>query len=101
MRNGVKEDILLERAPADTISYSWRIKHKNDLQPRLLPDGSVGLYSADPALYGNLQIADEESQKLIDSARQKGDKTHLAFVLPAPYIKGLDGKKQYEEVIYP
>ncbi len=100
MRNGVKEDILLSQAPGDTAQYAWRLGLGSKLTARMLPDGSVGIYSADPTLYGNLQISDAKSRKLVDAARARGDKSALKYVLPKPYIKSLDSKKQYGDVSF-
>jgi len=58
----------------------------------MMADGSVGIYSANPNLFGNIQVGDTKSQQLLEKARKKGAKDTLAFVLPAPFIKTTDGK---------
>jgi hypothetical protein len=100
-RNGIKEDILLGRAPsATTQHYSWKLELGDKLEAKLLPDGSVGMYSANQYLYGSLQVADEKSQKLVDNARKSGQKDSLVFVLPRPFMVDASGKKNYEDVSY-
>jgi hypothetical protein len=102
MRNGLKEDIILNNAPSssDTLSYSWNLEMGSNLTAKLLDDGSVGVYSADPNLYGNLQVGDAKSQQLVDAAKQKGNKTNLAFLIPKPYIKDMAGKRNYDDVSF-
>ncbi len=98
--NGVKEDILLERAPSKVIEYSWNLELGDKLEAKQMPDGSIGIFAADPLLYGDLQVADDKSQKLVDRARENGEKTHMVFNLPAPYIIDAEGRKNIEDVSY-
>jgi hypothetical protein len=97
-KNGVKEDIILAKAPGNEIRFSWRLELGNELQAKLMANGDVGIYSANPYLFGNVQVSDDKSQKLIDNARKSGAKTNLAFVLPAPYISESAGGKNYQDV---
>ena len=98
-KNGVKEDIILTKAPAKTASWQWQLGLGDKLSAKLLPNGSVGIFSSSPFLFGNLTVSDAKSQKLVDAAR-KTDRTNLAFVIPAPYIKDAKGFKNYEDVSF-
>ncbi len=96
-RNGLKEDIVLTGAPGKTAQWQWKLELGDKLSAKLLPNGGVGIYSASPNLYGNLQISDAKSQALVDKARTT-DKSYLAFVLPAPFIKDGRGVENREDV---
>ena len=98
-KNGLKEDIVLTKAPARTASWQWRLGLGDKLSAKLLPDGSVGIFAANPNLYGNIQINDAKSQALIDKARTT-DKTYLLFAIPAPYIKNAQGQTLKEDVSF-
>ena len=98
-KNGVKEDIVLSKAPAKTASWQWQLGLGDKLSAKLLPNGGIGIFSANPSLFGDITISDAKSQALIDKAR-KTDRTNLAFVIPAPYIKDAKGIKNYEDVSF-
>ncbi len=99
-RNGIKEDIILSKAPGNTFTRSWKFDLGTKLEAKLLPNGSIGIFSADPSLFGDITISDEKSQKLIDVARKKGDKTSLAFIIPAPNIKDAKGNTSYKDTSF-
>ncbi len=93
-KNGIKEDIVLDKAPnKDNLEWKWQLNLGDKLEARLLPDGSVGIFSASPYLYGNLQVSDPKDQQLVDKARKK-DKTYQVFAIPAPYI--IDGQNSID-----
>ncbi len=98
-KNGVKEDIVLSKAPGKTASYSWELELSDKLTAKLMPDGSVGIFAANPSLYGNLQVSDEKSQKLINKAKTT-DKNYQIFTIPAPYIKNSKGQTLTEGVSF-
>ncbi|GEM_PF-1293066 len=98
-KNGIKEDIILTKAPSRTGSWQWHLGLGDKLAAKLLPDGSVGIFAANPNLYGNLQINDAASQALVDKART-ADKTYQIFAIPAPYIKNAKGQTLKEDVNY-
>ncbi|OYW86535.1 hypothetical protein B7Z17_00150, partial [Candidatus Saccharibacteria bacterium 32-49-10] len=99
--NGIKSDILLTQAPgSDTKTYSWDLGLDSTLEARMLPDGGVGIYSADPTLYGDLQISDQKSQELVDKARKNAKKNTLVFELPKPFILDANNKQVYAGVSY-
>lgn len=85
--NGVKEDILLKSSSADRLDFSYRLSYPSDLQPKLMPDGSVGFYSGNPVLYGNITYGSASDKLAVEKARQSSPKVYLMFVMPAPIIK--------------
>ena len=98
-RNGIKEDIILSKAPgSDTYTKSWTLNLGDKLEAKMLPNGGVGIYSADSMLFGNVQASDAKDQALIDKARKNGQKTNLAFVIPAPYVTYSSGQKDFQNV---
>ncbi|HSH56085.1 MAG TPA: hypothetical protein VK983_04650, partial [Candidatus Limnocylindrales bacterium] len=100
-KNGIKEDIILSRVPKGGVAtYSWKLDLGPELEARLMPDGAVGIFSANPYLFGNLQISDDKSKGLIEKARKNGKKEHLAFVLPAPYLIDAAKQKNYKDVSF-
>ena len=98
-KNGIKEDIILTKAPAKTASWQWQLNLGDKLSAKIMPDGSVGVFAASPNLYGDITISDAKSQALIDKARTI-DKTYQIFAIPAPYIKNAKGQTLKEDVNY-
>jgi hypothetical protein len=83
--DGLKEDVVLTK-PIDSKTLSYKLDLPNTLEARLNPDGSVGVYSASPALFGNVSISNDKDQALIDKARQNSTKDTPIFTIPAPVI---------------
>lgn len=98
-KNGVKEDIILTKAPGKTASWQWKLGLSDKLSAKLMPDGSVGIFAANPNLYGNLQISVPKSQSLVDKARTN-DKSYEIFDIPAPFIKNAKGQTLSEDVSF-
>lgn len=92
--NGLKEDIVVQHATADTMSFTYKLDLPKTLAVKSLPDGSggIGIYSADPTLYSNASANGKSDEAALQKARENGDKTNLVFGLPSPTIKTLDGK---------
>jgi N-acetylneuraminic acid mutarotase len=90
--NGMKEDIVLSHNVGDQLSFTYQLNLPDTLSAKVLDDGSVGIYSADPALFGNVQFASDEDRSKVMSARTSASKDHLLFALPAPVIKDSTGK---------
>ena len=88
--NGLKDDIVLTKNIGDGVSYAYKLNLPSGLQARMLEDGSLGIYSADTSLYGNISYGSDKDHKLIDEARKNAKKDHLVFVLPPPTIKQYD-----------
>jgi N-acetylneuraminic acid mutarotase len=92
--NGLKEDIVVPRATSDTMTFSYRLELPKTLEIRALPDGSggIGIYSADPSLFGNISYGSDSDRASVEKARENGVKNTLVFGLPSPVIKTPDGR---------
>lgn len=84
--NGLKEDIILEDPSADSASFSYELKLPKELEARLTEQGGLGIYSADPSLFGTISYGTPDDEARVMSARTDGKKDHLVFALPAPII---------------
>ena len=93
--NGLKEDIVAHKVTGDTLSFTYRLNLPKTLQAKVVPDsgGAIGIYAADPALYGNISYATDADRANVEKARENGEKTQLVFGLPTPVIKTPDGKQ--------
>ncbi len=89
--NGMKEDIVLSHNIGDSLHFSYKLNLPSTLEAKIQDDGSVGIFSADPALFGDISYGDNTDQVKIESARQHATKSHLLFALPAPVIKQSTG----------
>jgi hypothetical protein len=86
--NGLKEDIVLGSAPASgNFGLTYKLQLPAELAAKPLPGGGIGIYSADPSLYGNITYGDSASQLKVMEARKNSAKTNLVFALPSPVIK--------------
>lgn len=91
--NGMKEDIVLPRFVGKELSYSYTLDLPSTLEARLQDDGSVGIFSADPILFGDVSTASDMDAEKLKSAREQGEKNHLLFAIPAPVIVQSGGDK--------
>jgi hypothetical protein len=85
--NGLKEDIVLDHFSRDAAKFSYDLNLKHGLVARLRPEGSVGIYAADPALYGNISFSSDADRQQVEKARENGPKSYLMYEIPAPVIK--------------
>jgi len=90
--NGLKEDIVMTKNLGDTLSYGYRLQLPSTLEARLLDDGSVGIFSADPTLFGNISFGSKEDEARVMDARKNALKKHLLFSIPAPVVKDQNGE---------
>lgn len=92
--NGIKEDVILT-SPIDSDEYILRydLKLPKTLEARMLEDGSLGIFSADPRLYGNITYGGDNDKAKVQSARETGAKDNLVFGIPAPVINEQGGVK--------
>jgi len=90
--NGVKEDIVLNGAPADRVQYDYKLSLDDGLEARLGSNGAIGVWSGDPALFGNITYSSDADRAKVEAARKNADKTYLMFEIPAPVVKQTDGK---------
>lgn len=87
--NGLKEDILLDKAPKDGhLSLRFKLQLPKTLEARVNPEThEVGIYSADPMLFGNISYGSDADRQSVMKARENSPKNSLVFVIPAPVIK--------------
>ena len=90
--NGVQEDIIYASAPRGTVKLQYKLKLPSTLQARMMSGGNLGIYSASPALFGNISYGSPTDEQKVLEARQKSVKDNLVFVLPAPQIITTDGQ---------
>jgi N-acetylneuraminic acid mutarotase len=83
---GVKEDILLNEASGNEMSFDYKLGLKSGLEARMEKDGSIGIYG-NPLFSGNIASGSAKDTALLEKARQNADKTTLLFAIPAPIIK--------------
>jgi hypothetical protein len=85
---GLKEDIVLEKAPAaDRVQFDYSLNLPEGVEVRLDQDGSVGFYSATPELYGDISYGSGNDFEMVRKARVAAPKTYLMFRIPAPTIR--------------
>ena len=84
--NGLKEDMVLTRPVGNMFSFSYKLNLPKELEARLEGDGSIGIYSADPVLFGNVSYGSDADYEKLQSARESAPKNNLVFALPAPVI---------------
>ncbi|HSX04985.1 MAG TPA: hypothetical protein VLF69_00770 [Candidatus Saccharimonadales bacterium] len=91
--NGLKEDIVVQKATSDTMSFRYHLNLPKTLAIKPIPNsgGAIGVYSADPALFGNISFGTDADRALVEKAREKGDKTQLVFGIPSPVIRDTGG----------
>lgn len=95
---GMKENVVLYKSPGNEFSMSYKLDLPKSLEARLIPEtGEVGIYSADPALFGNISYGSSNDQSLVENARNTSEKTYLTFKIPAPVVLGL-GKTDQKSV---
>lgn len=84
--NGMKEDIVLPKFIGKELSYSYKLHLPKELTAKIQADGSVGIFSADPVLFGQVSTSSDMDAVKLKSAREQGEKNHLLFAIPAPVI---------------
>lgn len=87
--NGLKEDILLDKAPENgRLALRFKLNLPKTLEARVDPDThEVGIYSADPTLFGNISYGSDTDRQSVMKARENSPKNYRVFVIPAPIIK--------------
>jgi hypothetical protein len=96
--NGLKEDVILT-TPTDSTTLTYKLNLPSSLEARLNADGSVGIYSVDASLFGNITYGSDADQASIEKARTNGKKTNLVFLIPAPVITQT-GKTATDQATY-
>lgn len=87
--NGLKEDILLDKAPeGGQLSMRFKLNLPKTLEARIIPHSQeVGIYSADPTLFGDISYGSDADRQSVMRARENSPKNYLVFAIPAPIIK--------------
>ena len=99
LATGVKEDILLTKATADTQSYSFNLNLGDSLEARTLSDGSIGIYGNN-IFSGNVSTGTDADANLLQKARSSAPKDTLIFRIPKPVITESGGKKSGASALY-
>ncbi len=82
----VKEDIVLQSAGKDRISFDYELGLSDGLSAKLEKDGSVGIYGSDLPLYGSVATGSDKDAELLQKAKENAPRTKLLFGIPAPII---------------
>lgn len=87
--NGLREDIIVNKAPKNSsYIFGYHLDLPDTLEARAIDDGgAIGIYSADPSLFGNVSYGSSSDQSLVMTARKKSAKNYLVFTIPAPVIE--------------
>lgn len=84
---GVKEDILLGKPGKDKMVFNYEIADLHSgLEPRLEPNGAIGVYGSDMPINGDVATGSEKDKELLEKARQNNSKNKLFFTIPAPVV---------------
>jgi hypothetical protein len=83
----MKEDIILNSYQGDAMSFSYKLDLPEGTEARMESNGSVGVYSVDATLLGNVTAGTDKDKALLENARKNGAKNTLLFTFPAPFIK--------------
>src|SRR6266496_2599512 len=68
--NGMQEDIVLSHEIGDSALFTYKFNLPNTLEARPMDDGLIGIYSADPALFGNISYGSDADQERVMEARE-------------------------------
>ena len=90
--SGLQEDVIYDKAPKTAVSLRYRLSLPSSLAARMMPNGSLGIYSGDPALFGNISYGSPADQLKVAEARQHAVKNNLVFILPVPQVITSDGR---------
>jgi N-acetylneuraminic acid mutarotase len=86
-QNGLREDVVINHKTGDSQTLSYKLNLPKYLQAKMLPNGSIGIYSASPNLYGHINYSSSNDQQVIERARLNSPKNYLAFALTAPTVE--------------
>ncbi len=91
--NGMKEDIVLPKFIEKELEFSYKLNLPKTLEAKIMDDGAIGIFSADPILFGAVSTSSDMDTEKLKSARENGEKNHLLFAIPAPVIVQSGGGK--------
>lgn len=89
--NGLKEDIILDKPQGDNLTFNFDLVLPNGVVARLDDQGNIGIYSADPTLFGEISFGSDSDRERVEKARQNGEKSHLVMTIPYPIVKDANG----------
>lgn len=89
-QNGLEEDLIISK-PISNITLKYRLKLPGSLVARQLGDGSIGIYSANPVLFGNVSASTPSDQKDLYNLRRNAQKNYLVFRLAPPVVEQTSG----------
>ncbi len=92
---GYKEDIVLNSYSGNNITFEYGLDMPATVEARLEGDGSVGFYSVENVLLGNVTAGSDEDAELLANARENADKSNLVFRIPAPIVLEADGQPSH------
>src|SRR3989344_1975986 len=97
----VKEDMIINSYQKDELEFKYKLDLPDGLEARTQNDGSIGIYGVDSSLLGNVSTGGEADAKLLEKARQNGEKNQLLFTIPTPFVvdagkKLSDAKAEFE-----
>jgi hypothetical protein len=96
---GVKEDLLLNSSDSDTLTLDYTLGLGNNLEARIAPDGSIGVFG-NTVLSGNVATGSDKDAELLQKARQNAPKNTLLFRIPAPKIEQLNSRPTAAKAVY-
>ena len=82
---GAKEDILLEYATDDTLSYDYTLNLGDSMEAKIEKNGSLGVYG-NSLFSGNISAGTDKDAGLLKKARENAPKDKLLFVIPSPVV---------------
>jgi hypothetical protein len=91
--NGLKEDIIVPRYQGDRLHYNFALDLPPGVEARIGSGGDIGIYSADPSLFGDISFGSDKDRANIDKARQNAVKSNLVGTIPSPIVKDANGKE--------
>lgn len=83
----MKEDIILNSYQGNSMSFGYELELPEGTEARMESNGSVGIYSVEPTLLGDVTTGSDKDASLLQLAKKNGAKTTLLFTFPAPFIK--------------
>ena len=64
----MKEDIILNAPVGDTAEFAYTLDLPDELEARIGDDGSLGIYSPSPALFGPIDTT-QDREKILSARR--------------------------------
>ncbi len=83
---GIKEDIVLSKAPGNEASFTYLLKLPDGTEARQESDGSIGVYGNE-LFINNISAGSDADAALLKKARENAKKSLLLFVIPSPIVK--------------